>query len=210
MSQTQNRTCFRPSPSCFSLLHNREQWSSPLGRQEEGQTRSAKSMQLLATLGSATSFRGWHTGELKRGRCNAGKVSALQCHCTINPFRRHGGEDTMFFQALRLGVIPACWLLEGSGPTQSKQTFHMHWHISYLGHQVFCPHTPCMWKRGAGRWLQRTSPRRWWSPDTQQLRCLHPQTRWQSGFWGWHHTFPRWPTAFLNKATSSCKRAENM
>lgn len=97
-----------PVPPVFSLLHNLEQWSSPSGRQEEGQTHPTKRMQLLAALRSATSFRGWNTGELKREQCNSGKVSALQSRCTINLFRHHGGGDVMFLQALRLGVISGC------------------------------------------------------------------------------------------------------
>lgn len=102
-----------PVPPAFSLLHNLEQRSSPLGRQEEGQTHSTKRMQLLAGLRSATSSRGWHTGELKREQRNLGKVSALQSCCTINLFRHDGGGDVMFFQALRLGVVSVCRLLEG-------------------------------------------------------------------------------------------------
>lgn len=76
-------------------------------------------MQLLAAFRSATSSRGWHTGELKREQCNSGKVSALQSRCTINLFRHYGGVDVMFFQAVRFGIISVCWLLEGPASTQS-------------------------------------------------------------------------------------------
>lgn len=144
-SQLQNRACFRLCPSCLQTVTQSGAMEFPFG--ETGRTtHSTETMQHLTALRSATSCRGWHTGELKREQCNSVKVSALENCCTINLFRHHTGGDVVFSKLSGRESYQCAGCLRDQPPPSltTKQTSHMHWQASYLGHQSSCPHTPCM------------------------------------------------------------------